>query len=189
MPVEKRTDEELLRLLLRDPEQGIPAVQTQYGGLILSVVSHVLPRSPRDAEETAADVLVTVWQQAEKILQTGQPLSAWLVVTARNKAIDRWRALKRRKELPLDELLPPSELPFASEGEELIEELVAEMTEPDREIFMRKYYRMETAEEIGNALGMRAHAVNVRLSRGRVRLKKLYLSRIKKGGLDDAQIK
>lgn len=178
----EKQDAELLQQLLRDPEQGIPALQAQYGGLILSVVNRILPHSPSDAEETAADVLVSVWQQAENLLENERPFTAWLAVTARNKAIDRWRVLKRRKELPAETELPLPEEPFASEGEQLIEDLVTAMDEPDREIFLRRYYRMETAEEIGQALGMRAHAVNVRLSRGRERLKKLYLNKMKKGG-------
>ena len=76
---------------------------------------------------------------------------------------------------------------LSSDGEDLIGTLVAQMEQPDREIFLRRYYRMETAREIGEALGMTEHTVNVRLSRGRAKLKKEYLKQMGRGSRDYAK--
>ena len=46
------------------------------------------------------------------------------------------------------------------------------MDPPDREIFLRKYYLLETSKEIAAALDMSEGAVNTRLSRGRERLRR-----------------
>lgn len=175
MVSEKIEDAQLLCLLQSDPEKGICQMQKTYGGLVFHVISRVLPQNPQDAEEVAADVLVTAWKQAQKLQKDQTPLAAWLTVTARNRAIDRWRSLSRKPTCPLMEELeiPDKEIP--SEGEETIAMLVSQLDQPDREIFLRRYYRLENAREIGAALKMQPNTVNAHLSRGRARLKQRYL--------------
>ena len=173
-------EEEICRLLAEDPEQGIWALQAQYGGMIFRVVSRILPEYPQDAEEVAADVLVIAWRQVSALAESRRPLGAWLTVTARNRAIDRRRLLARKQALPLNEEVDLLMEAAASDGEDLIAALVSGMDEPDREIFLRRYYRMETAQEIGKAMGMQPHTVNVRLARGRQKLKAEYLKQMRK---------
>ena len=50
--------------------------------------------------------------------------------------------------------------------------LVAALEPPDREIFLRKYYLMQSSREIAAALDLRVSTVNTRLSRGRDRLRR-----------------
>ena len=90
---EKSQDALLLCFWQNDPEKGIMELQKTYGGLVFHLVSRILPQNPQDAEEVAADVLVAAWKQAEKLQKEQIPLAAWLTVTARNRAIDRWRTL------------------------------------------------------------------------------------------------
>lgn len=52
------------------------------------------------------------------------------------------------------------------------EGLEAAMTPPDRDIFLRKYYLLQSGKEIAAALGMSVESVNTRLSRGRDRLRR-----------------
>lgn len=180
MPKAEIDDGMLLQLLTDNAEQGIVALQARYGKMIFRVVSRVLQGHPQDAEEVASDVLVTAWRQASALLESGRPLGPWLTVIARNRAIDRWRLLSRKASVSLKEELDFPLQVVASEGEDLIGELVLDLSEPDREIFLRRYYRMETAREIGDALGIEPHAVNVRLARGRAKLKKEYLKQMGK---------
>ncbi len=180
MPKAEIDDGMLLQLLTDDAEQGIVVLQARYGKMIFRVVSRILQGHPQDAEEVASDVLVAAWRQASALLENGRPLGPWLTVTARNRAIDRWRLLSRKVFVPLNEELDFPLQVVASEGEDLIGELVLDLNEPDREIFLRRYYRMETAREIGKVLGIEPHAVNVRLARGRAKLKKEYLKQMGK---------
>ena len=62
----------------------------------------------------------------------------------------------------------------STEAEELIAQLLTELPEPDREIFFRRYYYRESCREIGRRLNMQEHTVNVRLSRGREKLRKQF---------------
>lgn len=172
------SEEKLLQCIVEDPQTGLPELLARYGGLLNGVVRRILPDA-RDVEECLSDVLVQCWRQAPA-LQTGEGnLRAWLIVTARNKALDRYRRLRREQAdtLPEDFAWVAEELvePRQSEAEALMAELVEALQPPDREIFIRRYYGLQTSREIGQALRMEEHAVNVRLSRGRKRLKQQFL--------------
>lgn len=176
------TDAAILAALKAEPQTGLAMLLEAYGGLIHAVVRRVLPRNPEDAEECISDVLVAAWQNADTLAGTpGRPLQGWLALTARNTAIDRYRQLCRRPgSEPLDETFASDWMlePRTTEGEDCIAELVAALPQPDREIFLRRYYLLEPSRSIAAALGMNEHAVNVRLSRGRARLKQQYLTRM-----------
>ena len=55
---------------------------------------------------------------------------------------------------------------------------MAALPAPDHEIFLRRYYLLEPSRTIAAGLGMSEHTVNVRLSRGRARLRRQYMARM-----------
>lgn len=169
-------DAALLDLLAQDPQAGLAAVLDAYGGMINAIVRRVLPDAAEDAEECVADVLVAAWRSAPQLAAGHHSLKGWLCVTARNTAISRWRSLRRRQAVPLDEALDGDWLlsPQPTDAEQTIQALVDAMDEPDRTIFIRRYYLLEPSREIAQALGMQEHNVNVRLSRGRERLRRQF---------------
>ena len=106
------------------------------------------------------------------------PLRPWLAVAARNRGIDCYNALRRREAVTLDDGLAETLGELAefdratTEAADLVGALVAAMTPPDRDIFLRKYYLLQSGKEIAAALGMSVESVNTRLSRGRDRLRR-----------------
>lgn len=170
-------DPELLALLCSDPQAGLAAVLDNYGAMIHAIVRRVLPDADQDAEECVADVLVATWRHAPQLQRDARSLKGWLCVTARNTAISRWRTLRRSGTVPLDEAIAGDWMlaPQPTEAEERIQRLVLELDEPDRTIFLRRYYLLEPAREIARRLHMTEHSVNVRLSRGRARLRRQFI--------------
>lgn len=173
----KYNDMQLLFLLANDPQTGVPALLDAYGAIINRIVSRILYQSPRDAEECISDVLLAAWQNGSVLQKEHRPLKGWLCVTARNKAINRWHSLRRKQTVALNEELASDWMlePHTTSAEDLIEALVNTLQPPDKEIFTRRYYLLETSREIGQELGLEENAVNVRLSRGRARLKQQFL--------------
>ena len=92
-------DRELTRLLQTHPEEGLEAAMLAYAPLVKAVLNRILPQNPCDREECMADVFVSLWRNAAKLERTATPLRPWLLVTARNKGIDRYNALRRREAL------------------------------------------------------------------------------------------
>ncbi len=165
-------DKALLRLLQKDAERGLEAALDQYGRLVKTIVSRVLYQFPQDAEECVSDVFLKLWKDRRRL--HGAPVRAWLIVTARNAAIDRWRKLSRN----MDVELPDDCAAAYTAPTEKIGDLIDSMQPPDREIFIRKYYFLETSAEIAAAMGRTTDDINQRLSRGRRRLR----DQLTKGG-------
>ena len=175
---QKYNDQQLLLLLCNDPESGLAALLDAYGTVINTVVRRILHASPQDAEECVADTLVAAWRSAPALQKKRSPLKGWLCLTARNLAINRWHSVKRRTTGELDEEMAGDWMlaPRTSDAEDQIEALVNALPPPDKEIFIRRYYLLEPSKEIGKALGMEEHTVNVRLSRGRAKLRQQFLA-------------
>lgn len=171
-------DRDLTRLLQADPDAGLQTAMEVYAPLVKAVLLRILPRDPRDVEECMADTFVALWRYAPRLEKEATPLRPWLAVTARNKGIDRYHALCRHAALSLDEELGATLGELAEfdratpDAADWVGALVAAMEPPDREIFLRKYYLLQSSKEIAAALGMAEGTVNTRLSRGRDRLRR-----------------
>lgn len=153
-------DKELALWIVNDPEAGLRTAMQCHAPAVKGILTRILPGRPQDVEECMSDVFVALWKNARQLCRTGAPVKAWLVVTARNAGINRLRQLRRRQALPLDEDVADAM------------QLLDAVPSPDREIFLRKYYLMQPARQIAQALGMSESSVNTRLSRGRERLRR-----------------
>lgn len=173
----------LAQAILTDPETGLRWAMRDYAALVRGILRRILPGREHDVEECMADVFVALWRNAKKIHEGQIPVRAWLIVTARNMGINRYRALSRREEVPLTEEMVHTlaDLPPETGGEatDLVAALVAAMDPPDREIFLRKYYLMQSSREIASALDLSVANVNTRLCRGRDRLR----TQLREGGI------
>lgn len=173
-------DAELLDLLRGDPEKGLKALMSQYGGLVYAVVRRNLPRSAfcdADAEACTADAFGDFYLELDKYDASKGSIRAWLCVIARHNAVD----LVRRSEpvLPLDEELNENSdgtsLESELEGRELRRAVLAEVQslgDPDREILLRKFYLGEPSKTIAACLGMSVSNVDTRTSRAIEKLRK-----------------
>lgn len=148
-------------------ERELDTLLREYGGAVRAVCRAILPGHPQDAEEAEADTFYKLWRGAR--LPADEVHRRRLVVlTARQCAIDRYRALLRRGEtLPLDDR-DDAEL----ETRELMAQIMA-LPPPDGELFLRRYVYGETAAQLGVHFNMPAATVRTRLHRARLALQKL----------------
>lgn len=160
-------------------ERELDILLREYGGAVRAVCRAILPGHPQDAEEAEADTFYKLWRGAR--LPADEVHRRRLVVlTARQCAIDRYRALLRRGEtLPLDDR-DDAELAVALESEletrELMAQIMAQimaLPPPDGELFLRRYVYGETAAQLGVHFNMPAATVRTRLHRARLALQKL----------------
>lgn len=173
-------DTELLDLLRGDPEKGLKALMSQYGGLVYAVVRRNLPQSAfcdADAEACTADAFGDFYLELDKYDLSKGSIRAWLCVIARHNAVD----LARRSEpvMPLDEGINESSdgisLESELEGRELrraVLSAVQGLGEPDREIILRKFYLGEPSKNIAARLCMSVSNVDTRTSRAVEKLRK-----------------
>ena len=144
--MQTNTTPTLLQAIRQDPDTGLRWAMRDYAALVRGIARRILPGHDRAIEECTADVFVALWRNAARLEATGTDELAATIA-----------------DLPAD--------PAGDAADELAV-LVAALEPPDREIFLRKYYLMQSSREIAAALDLRVSTVNTRLSRGRDRLRR-----------------
>lgn len=165
------TDRELITLLPKDPDTALSALTARYSPLAAAIASRLLPGCHADIEEVAADTIIAIWRTGAAL--DPETLRGFVITTARNLAIDRWRVLRRREEVPLfDHDGADSDFLERTVLTSALADYIKTLSPPDGEIFLRHYLLLETAAEIGARFDLTEPAVRARLHRMRKVLQK-----------------
>ena len=162
-------------------EAAIGAVREQYGKYCRKIAMNVLG-SEEDAEECVSDAFLALWGRIPPARP--QSLRAFLGKITRNIAVNRYRQNQSQKRgggemaLVLDELSECLASPTSVEEEILGHELrdsinrfLYTLSERDCNIFLSRYFYMDTVKEIAARYGCKEDYVRVVLSRTRNKLK------------------
>lgn len=166
----------IVALLVNNPQDGLHELIKGYRGLVGAIIGRILNAYPLDVEECIADTFVAVWRHSKKLDRNKGTLKGFIACTARNIAIDRYRKLSKEKAVSIKEL----ELLSNENISDILEQkydvktmqaLIAGMKEPDREIFIRKFFLIQSNKEIVETMGLNEKQVKNRLYQGKLRLK------------------
>lgn len=184
-------DNDIIGLFLARDESAVAEVKEKYGGLCYSIAYNVL-RNQEDAEECVSDLYIKLWNA----IPPAEPnnLKAYICKAVRNISLMRLRyneAGKRNGRLvPLSEIESAlegseeaaSDLTEAEEGKsgKLISEFLRRQKSEQREVFIRRYWFMDSVKQIAADYSFSESKVKSMLARTRSKLKR-YL---KKEGID-----
>ncbi len=184
-------DEKIILAIKDRDEKAMAAVINKYSRLLWSVASAVLANaaSAQDVEECVADVFIQLWQFSDKYDPAKGKLSSWLSMVTRTKAIDKYRQIVSKAEVPLDEAIvcrKAEVLPeiIKKEQKSLLWEAVGNLEEPEKEIVMRRYYFEQKPREIAIALDLPKKQVENRLYQAKRKLREM----LGKDGMTDGKI-
>lgn len=156
-------------------EQAMQKIICRYSRLLWSIVGAVLSQvgTTEDMEECVADVFIDLWEHPQKYDESRGSLKAWLSVIARNKAIDRYRQKTKIKTIPLEEtVLAQMGVEPEMENREGLQEALAELTEEEKEILLRRYVYQQKPKEMAVALGLSVKQIENRLYRIKAKMRK-----------------
>lgn len=158
--------------------EEIEALLERHGPMMAYVVRGILS-DPHEQEECLAQVRARVWERWESYDRERSSPATWLTALCRNAAYDRLRAQARQRERTgtLDETMAspapgPEEVLLQKERLETLSRLLSAMSAGDRALFYRKYYYLQSTEQMAAELGTTARAVEGRLYRIRKKLQK-----------------
>lgn len=175
-------DGEIVELLCRRDEFALRAVMTKYGALMASIARQITG-SEQDAEECVNDAVLELWNTVPPACP--KQLSAFVGGIVRRRAIDRVRYNQAEKRAgseycssleELEECLPDNQSEAESDGEEIrncIRLFLDKQKPDDRDMFLMRYFRFMSNEQIALQLGIRESSVVMRLVRMRKRLRKI----------------
>lgn len=158
--------------------EEIEALLERHGPMMAYVVRGILS-DPHEQEECLAQVRARVWERWETYDREKASPATWLTALCRNAAYDRLRTQARQRERAgtLDETMAspapgPEEVLLQKERLETLSRLLSAMSAGDRALFYRKYYYLQSTEQMAAELGTTARAVEGRLYRVRKKLQK-----------------
>lgn len=178
-------DEMILELYWNRDETAIGATAEKYGTYCTCIAQNIL-HSPEDCEECVNDTWLRTWNAIPP--QRPKCLGAFLAKITRNLAFDRYKAQsaqKRNKEMEmvLDELadclttgITAEDHAVGKELEKAINTFLKALPEREGNLFIRRYFFVETPADIGKRYGISAGNVVVILTRTRQKLR-VYLQK------------
>jgi RNA polymerase sigma-70 factor (ECF subfamily) len=152
-------DELLLERVRARDHKAMTDLFDRYGCMVHSVALRVLKDSAH-AEDVMQDVFFSLWENPRSFIAGRGSLGAWLLVVARNRAIDTLR--RRKPSDPVDEVVLPAKTNLASEAERntIMEKVRAVMNglPPDQQkslhlAFFEGLSHSEIAAQTGAPLG------------------------------------
>lgn len=165
----------LIKRLKKHEEAAFEEVMDKYLPLVSNIVYNICRDrlSKEDMEETISDIFVILWKNTDKIIEG--KLQGYLCRIARTKALDRLAAVKPQT-LDIDELEMQSDFSIEVTAEindmsEILQNLIDELPEPDREIMLRYYYYQQTAPMISEITGINKETVKSKLQRTKEKLR------------------
>ncbi len=175
------SDEAIIEMYFARDEQAIAETDRKYGTYLLRLCENIL-HDPAESEECRNDVYLQVWQSIPPERPTVLP--AYLHRLTRCRAIDRYRARARRGETcsafvasveELADILPsPDTVPAEWESREMgreISRFLRSQSERRQYLFVARYFRAESVEDIAACLGVSPSAVYKELAKLRRGLK------------------
>ena len=158
-------------------EDAITLSLERYGNYCVTIAGTILSRE--DAWECVNDAMLRAWNTIPPARP--EKLRLYLGRITRNLVLDRWRANHRKYravEVPLEELKecipsgqPPETQVLARELSERIDVFLRQCPKLDRQLFIRRYYHLQSVEKIAGECGITANNAAVRLHRTRMKLK------------------
>jgi RNA polymerase sigma-70 factor (ECF subfamily) len=161
--------------LVAGDEGALASAYDLYAGRVFRLALSIVRDASR-AEEVTQDVFVAAWRHRSEFDRNRGSVSAWLLATARNRAIDLTRAHWRRQRLecaiPLHAraLQDVEETVLTGLQQRAVAIAVAALPDDQRHVIERSYFGDQSALQIAAATGIPISTVKGRIRLGRHRL-------------------
>lgn len=174
-------DKKLIKLIKRNPEEGIAIALDLYGDSVKTICSNILAgRNPKDVEEAIAETFVRLWRYGNNFnADRGTSLKSYIYSIARNASLDKLKTI-HGEEVSLeaidnfrfnDNVLDIEDFVVNQEEKSIVKEVIYGLDEPERSIFVMRYFYELKVKEIADRLQLPAKTVENKLYRTKAILK------------------
>ena len=170
-----------VRLKNKD-QRAFEQVIEKYTPLVSTVIYNVSrgSLSKEDIEETVTDVFVTLWKNADHIID--DKLKGYICRIAKTRALNKISSVSAHQLLNIDDYDPEDDFSVSAEVEskqlaDELREIISEMEMPDREIIVRYYYYSQNTVKIAEVLQLNINTVKSKLRRAREKIKMKLIER------------
>jgi RNA polymerase sigma-70 factor (ECF subfamily) len=155
----RKRDKELE--LIRRAQQGEKSAIGELYRLHVDVIYRYIWARVRDdslTEDLTAQVFLKALEGLPTYKPTGKPFLAWLYRIAYARIVDHWRRQERRREVPLDDMVParnppPGALLEAEADWSLAVDLLAQLTDDQQDVLILRFIGELSLSEVAEILG------------------------------------
>ena len=170
-------EQEIIILIRKRDEKGMTELLRHYGPLMRYVIAPILQNS-EDREECLSDSAMRAWNRIEQFDPERGKWNAWLTAIARNTALNRARknAGEATQEIPPEtpaQDISPEERVIQKERSAALNRAIGQLSSNEQALFYRKYYYMQSTEQIASETGLSLRAVEGKLYRVKKKLRKM----------------
>ncbi len=153
------SDKSLMDRVRVREQQAMTEIFDRYAGLVYSVALRVLNDSGH-AEDVMQEIFFQLWRNPDSFSSSRGSLGAWLLVVARNRAIDQLR--QRKPGEPVDEVVIASTTNLHSEAErsiimQRVQGIMGNLPKEQQQSLQMAFFdglsHSEIAEKTGQPLG------------------------------------
>jgi RNA polymerase sigma-70 factor, ECF subfamily len=169
-------DSALLTRIGQRDENAMEDLFRRYSGVVYSVALRVLHDSGQ-AEDVLQEVFLQLWRDPTVFVQQRGSLGGWLVVVARNRAID---LLRRRKPTDsVEDVVLASSVNVAEEAErntimQKVRQVIAGLPQEQRNTLELAYFEGLSHTEIASRTGDPLGTVKTRIRQALISLRKAF---------------
>ncbi len=174
------TDEELIREIRNNPQEGVGKLIDLYGGAVTTICRNFLyDFSEFDIEEAVSDTFILFWKNIDKFkLNQEFSLKSYIYSIARNTARDKRRKEKKIDIFSMEEIsldIPDStdierEYEY-KQKEKILHTCIRQMKEPERTVFLYRFFYGYKISDIANILSLDKKKIENILYRGKKKLR------------------
>lgn len=178
-------DKDIIRLLKKRNPDGLEALVNKYKRLLCSIALAIVGKSNiEDALECVNDAFYDIWRSFDSFDDKRTSLKGWAAVITRRRAIDRLRRNSRHISVPVDDFTAdiisaygnPEDSFSSKEDARMLSNFVESLSPMDRNVFVCRFFILESINVIAERYGVSRAAVDNRLKRIRTALHE-YLER------------
>jgi RNA polymerase sigma-70 factor, ECF subfamily len=162
-------------------QEALQALYDQLAPLVHALALRILG-DQAEAEEVLGETFWQVWNSAQSYDVTRGTIEAWIFSIARSRALDRWRARKRRETgmvlhdteqpvAPRGQASIPEELTLQGERARAVATALAGLSAEQRLPIELAYYEGLSQTEIAGRLGQPLGTIKTRIRLGLLRLR------------------
>jgi RNA polymerase sigma-70 factor, ECF subfamily len=163
-------------LVARGDAAAFEAVYARVAGSVYGIVRRVV-RDPAQSEEVTQDVLLEVWRAASKFDASRGSATAWVMMLAHRRAVDRVRSVQKESER--ERRTATSDIAYDEVAEavesrldrERVRRCLGSLSELQRESVALAYYGGYTYGQVAALLGVPTGTVKTRMRDALIRLR------------------
>lgn len=167
----------LIKNIQKRKEKGMEMLIDEYLGFILGIVKNYLGNLKNYEEECLDDVLLAIWDNINSYKKEKSSFKNWIGSIAKYKAINYKKKYIRELqavEIEKNTVTYNDKDLLQHEIKEEIEGLLKNLSQKDRDIFIKYYLEDVELEEIAKEFGTNVDNLYNRISRGRKKLRSIY---------------